>query len=70
LFSDWLELLLFSSFTVGNSEPPVDLQGGSFKLVATFAGCVCCDFEEPGVSGLDFATASEAPCLAVKTFEE
>ena len=66
MFSDWLELLLFSSFTVGNSEPPADLQGGSFELVAKFAGCMCCNFEEQEVSGFDFVTASDAPGLAVR----
>jgi hypothetical protein len=73
LFRDWLELLLFSSFTAGSSEPqvpPVDLEGCSFKLVTAFPGCICCNFEEPDITGLDFAAASAATGLEVKAFDE
>jgi len=69
LFSDWLELQLFSSFTAGKSGPQVpaaDLQGESFK----FACCTCCNFEEPDVKGFDLATASAAPGVALKAFGE
>jgi len=73
LFGDWLELLLFSSLTVGSSEPPVppvDLQGWSFKLVGrTFVGCTC-NFDEADTTGLNFAAVSVPPGLSVETFDD